>query len=185
MASIIAASADDYLAQLPPERRAIVSAVRDVIRTNLPPGYEEAPAYGMIGYAVPLAHYPNTYNGQPLCYAALAAQKNHYALYLMRAYGDPRQAALLSDAFARIGKKLDMGKSCIRFAKLEDLPLDAIGAFIASAPVDAFIAEHERIRAASKAKRAARSGTKNARAGKTAKKQARKATSSRRGGTSR
>ena len=155
MVSIAARTVDEYLAQLPPERRAIISAVRDVILKHLPSGYEEAPAFGMIGYAIPLERYPDTYNGQPLCYAGLAAQKNFNALYLMHAYQDAASAARLAAAFKRIGKPLDMGKSCIRFQRIEDLPLDAIGKFIAERSVDAFIADHEAVRAASAQKRAA------------------------------
>jgi uncharacterized protein YdhG (YjbR/CyaY superfamily) len=143
MASSRAATVEQYLAELPEERRAVVAAVRDVVLRNLPEGYAEAMAFGMIGYAVPLARYPDTYNGQPLAYAAIAAQKNYYALYLMGPYGDPRQEKALRDAFAAAGKKLDMGKSCIRFKKLDDLPLEALGRIIASTPPDAYIATCE------------------------------------------
>jgi hypothetical protein len=86
MASSKAATVDAYLAELPEDRRAVVSAVRDVVLRSLPAGYEESMAFGMIGYGVPLARYPDTYNGQPLSYAAIAAQKSYYALYLMGAY---------------------------------------------------------------------------------------------------
>jgi uncharacterized protein YdhG (YjbR/CyaY superfamily) len=146
MASSKAATVDAYLAELPEERRAVVSAVREMVLRHLPAGYEEAMSYGMIGYAVPLARYPDTYNGQPLAYAALAAQKNYYALYLMSADADGQEQAL-RDAFAAAGKKLDMGKSCIRFRKLDDLPLDAIGQVIASTPPERHIARHEAARA--------------------------------------
>jgi hypothetical protein len=77
----------------------------------------------MIVYEVPLSRYPDTYNGQPLCYAALAAQKNHAAVYLMSAYGNPAVVRELKDGFRKAGRKLDMGKSCIRFRRAEDLPL--------------------------------------------------------------
>lgn len=153
-----AATVESYLSELPPERRAVVAAVRDTIRRHLPAGYEESMSFGMVGYGVPLARYPRTYNGQPLAYVALAAQKSHYALYLMDAYQDPERAAWLQAAFARAGKKLDMGKSCVRFRQLDDLPLDAIGEFIAGRSVDAFIAHYEAARAgatgATRAKRA-------------------------------
>ena len=129
-----------YLAGLPDDRRAVVSAVRRVVKQNLPKGYREAVNWGMICYELPLTQYPDTYNGQPLCYAALAAQKNHYALYLMGAYADPAQRKALADAFRKAGKKLDMGKSCLRFKKLDDLPLEAIGKVIASLPPKAMIA---------------------------------------------
>lgn len=132
-----------YLAELPVDRRAIIAKVRGTIRRNLPRGYKEAMGWGMITYAIPLSRYPDTYNGQPLCYAALAAQKNNYAVYLTGSYGDPKRAAKLREGFKAAGKKLDAGKSCIRFKKLEDLPLDVIGEAIAGMPVDEFIARYE------------------------------------------
>jgi hypothetical protein len=95
---------------------------------------------------VPLSTYPDTYNGQPLCYAALAAQKNYCALYLMNVYGDSATAKAFRDGFKRAGKKLDMGKSCVRFKTAEDLPLDVIGKTIAATPVKAFIEKHEKAR---------------------------------------
>ena len=147
MTSSGAATVESYLSELPPERRSVVAAVRDTIRRHLPAGYEESMSFGMIGYGVPLARYPRTYNGQPLAYVALAAQKRHYALYLMDAYQDPERAAWLEGAFERAGKKLDMGKSCVRFRDLRELPLDAIGEFIAGRSVDAFIAHYEAARA--------------------------------------
>jgi len=132
-----------YLASLPAERRRVVAAVRKVIRANLPSGYRETMNWGMINYEIPLRHYPKTYNGQPLCYAGLAAQKNNYALYLMSIYEDSAQAAWFRDQFRKAGKKLDMGKSCVRFRRLEDLPLEAIGRVIASTPVEQHIARYE------------------------------------------
>ena len=104
--------------------------------------------YGMIAYTVPLARYPDTYNGQPLCYVALAAQKHHYSLYLTCAYQPGSSAGWLAEQFARAGKRLDMGKSCVRFKSLDDLPLPAIGEFIAATPPEKFIATYEAVRAA-------------------------------------
>ena len=147
MASSAAPTVDAYLAELPAERRAVVDAVRDVVRRGIPAGYDERMAFGMIGWCVPLARYPNTYNGQPLGYVALAAQKRHYALYLTCAYQDPAEALWLAAAFARAGKQLDMGKSCVRFQSLDDLPLDALAEFVARTPPDAFIAQYEAARA--------------------------------------
>ncbi|HEX8391866.1 MAG TPA: DUF1801 domain-containing protein [Longimicrobium sp.] len=138
-----AATVEQYLAELPEERRAVVSAVRDVILQNLPEGYAETMAWGMISYGIPLSRFPSTYNGQPLGYAAIAAQKNAYSLYLLGVYGDPALEAELRDAFAAAGKKLDMGKSCVRFKKLDDLPLDAIGRVIAAIPPERMIELHE------------------------------------------
>ena len=138
-----ATTVDEYLKQLPDDDRRVLSAVRKVVKANLPKGYEEAMANGMIGYGIPLARYPKTYNKQPLAYAALAAQKNHYALYLMCAYMDPAQTAALEDGFRKAGKKLDMGKSCIRFKSLDDIPLDTIGKVVASTPVERYIEIYE------------------------------------------
>lgn len=141
-----AATVAAYLAELPEERRAVVSAVRDLIVRNLPRGYKETVGYGMITYCIPLTQYPGTYNKQPLCYAALAAQKNHFSLYLTNAYtGDQEQ--VLRDGFKKAGKKLDIGKSCVRFKKLDDLPLDVIATVIASTPPAEFIAHYEASRA--------------------------------------
>ena len=147
MATSKAATVEEYLAELPPERREVVSKVRELVRRNLPKGYNEAMSSGMISYGLPLSRYPNTYNGQPLGYVALAAQKNYYALYLMGPYMDSEQAKQLADAFTKAGKKMDMGKSCLRFKKLDDLPLDAVGRIIAGMPPDDLIAHYERAHA--------------------------------------
>jgi hypothetical protein len=136
----------DYLAELPADRRKTIAAVRAIVRKNLPKGYKESIGYGMICYVVPLSTCPDTYNGQPLCYAALAAQKNYCALYLMNVYGDSAAAQAFRDAFKKAGKKLDMGKSCVRFKTPDDLPLDAIGKTIASTPVKAFVEMYGRSR---------------------------------------
>jgi hypothetical protein len=135
-----------YLAELPADRRKTVSAVRAVVRRNLPKGYKESIGYGMICYTVPLSTYPDTYNGQPLCYAAVAAQKHYCALYLMNVYGDSTTANAFRDGFRKAGKKLDMGKSCVRFKTADDLPLDVIGRTIAATPMKAFIETYERAR---------------------------------------
>ncbi|CAN5491649.1 DUF1801 domain-containing protein [soil metagenome] len=141
-----AKSVADYLAELDPVRRAEVVKVRDVILANLPAGYAEGIGYGMIAYTVPLATYPNTYNKQPLTYFGLAAQKHYLALYMMCVYSDPRQLATLKAAFKSDGKKLDMGKSCIRFKVAGDLPLAAIGKMIGEVSVKAFIKAYETVK---------------------------------------
>lgn len=138
-----AKTVEAYLDEMPQERREAIAAVRDVIRRNLPKGFQETMAFGMITYAVPLEKYPDTYNKQPLTYAALAAQKNYNALYLMNVYGDPARERVLKEAYKKAGKKLDIGKSCIRFKKLDDLPLDAIGRLIKGTSVKDFIAKYE------------------------------------------
>jgi hypothetical protein len=100
-------------------------------------------SWGMIGWEVPLEVYPDTYNKQPLAFAGLAAQKNHYALYLNCIQASEERTQRLSAAFAAAGKKLDMGKSCIRFKRAEDLAEDALAEAIASVPLQSFIAEYE------------------------------------------
>ena len=142
-----AETVDAYLAELPAERREAVEAVRRVILENLPDGFVEGMQYGMIGYYVPLERYPETYNGQPLGVAALASQKRYLALYLMGIYADG-DAAWFRERWTAAGKKLDMGKSCVRFRRLEDVPLDVVGEAIARTSVEDFIALYERSRRA-------------------------------------
>lgn len=137
---------EDYLAELAPERRLAISAVRDAILANLPDGYEESMQFGMIGYVVPLSRYPETYNGAPLLYAALASQKRHMAVYLMDVYADPAAASWFTEAYMATGKRMDMGKSCVRFRKLDDLPVALIGEAIAGTPVEKFCARQEQLR---------------------------------------
>jgi hypothetical protein len=146
MPKTLAASVNAYLAELPEDRRAAVSAVREVIRKNLPKGYEEVINWGMITYQIPLERYSETQNGQPLCYAALASQKNHMAVYLMCVYGSKEIEAWFRDEFRKAGKKLDMGKSCVRFKKLEDLPLNVIGKAVKRVSPKAYIAHYEAVR---------------------------------------
>jgi hypothetical protein len=141
-----AATVEQYLAQLPPDRRAVVATVRDHVNAHLPAGYVEGMGYGMIGWTMPLARYADTYNGQPLCYAGLAAQKHAYSLYLMGCYMDSDEDRDLRAAYARAGRKLDMGKSCLRFKGLDGLLFDAIGRIIASLPVDAYLARYESVK---------------------------------------
>lgn len=136
----------EYLKLLPPERRKSLSAVRKVVRDNLPKGYEEAIGWGAITYAIPLKDYPNTYNGQPLCIAALTAGKNNCSLHLMAAYGDPETREWLEEQFRRSGKKLDMGKACIHFRQPDDLPLDAIAKVIAKVTPEKYIRRYEAAR---------------------------------------
>jgi uncharacterized protein DUF1801 len=129
----------EYLDSLPADRRAVIRTLRTLVNEHLPKGYKEQMGWGVITYAVPLSTLPDTYNGEPLCYAAIAAQKNHYSLYLMAAYGSSPQAKRLADGFKRHGKKLDMGKSCLRFKSLDDIPLDVVGEVIASTPMKEYV----------------------------------------------
>jgi hypothetical protein len=134
---------DDYLAGLPADDRKVLSPVRDTIRKNLPAGYEEILQGRFISYVIPLSRLGKTYNGQPLWYIALAIQKNYYTVHMMAAYGDAKELARIQNGFKKAGKKLDMGKACIRFKKLEDLPLDVIGECVASVPAEGYIRRYE------------------------------------------
>jgi hypothetical protein len=136
-----------YLDEQTPERRAELEKVLRVVRKNMPKGYREQMAWGMIGWGVPLERYADTYNGQPLCYAGLAVQKNFNSLYLMGCYMSPEHTRRLEQAFADAGLKLDMGKSCIHFKRGEDLPLGAIGKLVAEWPVEEYIRAYEAARA--------------------------------------
>ena len=143
MVSSAAKTVEAYLDEMPAERREVVSAVRDLVNRHVPQGYVETMNWGMISWEIPLARYPVTYNKQPLGYVALAAQKNHYALYLMCAYADSQNEKGLRDAYAKAGRKLDLGKCCLRFKKLDDLLQEEVGRIIASMPVEAYIAHYE------------------------------------------
>ena len=135
-----------HLATLPADRRKEFVAVRKLVKGKMPKGYREVYRQGMAVWEIPLAKYPDTYNGQPLCYAALAAQKHHLSLYLMGAYSDPAQTAAIKAAFKEEGKRLDMGKSCIRFKKAADLPLAALGKSIAAVTPAKYIANYEKVK---------------------------------------
>lgn len=194
-----ATTVERYLAELPAERREAVEAVRSVIRKNLPKGYEEGMQYGMIGYYVPHSLYPAGYHcdpRQPLPFANLASQKNHMALYLMSCYLEPDEAKWFEQAWTKTGKKLDMGKSCVRFKKLDEVPLAVVGQAVKRVPVKKYIAQYEsalsktsRAKAGASAKSSKKSAAKKATAKKAAKKSsARKAAKTKRAarkGTSR
>ncbi len=130
----------EYLASLPVDRRKEISIVRRVVRQHLPAGYKEAMCLGMITYEVPLKVYPDTYNGHALWYVGLGAQKNYLTLYLMNAYGTPALNKKLRDGFKAAGRKLDMGKACIRFNSAEDLALETVGDVVASTSLEQFVA---------------------------------------------
>lgn len=136
----------EYIDGLPPERQSVVREMRSFVKKHLPKGYKEQIGFGAIAYTVPLSTLPDTYNGQPLCYAALAAQKNYNTLYLMNVYGDPKKKQWMADEFKKRGKKFDMGKSCLHFKTLDDLPLDVVGEVIASTPMDRYVAHYRETR---------------------------------------
>lgn len=144
----------EYLAELPPDRRKAIETVRKVILANLPSGYEECMSCGMIGYVIPLSRYPDTYNKQPLPLASLASQKNHMSLHLMCVYGSPTLLDWFTKSYKASGKKLDMGKSCVRFKSTDDLPLELIGETIAKVSVEKFIEFYEKAKEQQDAKKA-------------------------------
>jgi hypothetical protein len=132
----------EYLAELPDDRRAAIQAVRKVILANLDKDFEEGMQYGMISYCVPHHVYPPGYHCDPkvpLLYAALASQKNYLSVYLMSIYGHKESADWFKKAWSQTGKKLDMGKSCVRFKKVEDLALEVIGQAVARVPAKKYI----------------------------------------------
>ena len=138
-----AETVDKYLDELTPERRKAVSAVRDVVLANLPEGYEETMDFGMIAYVVPLSRYPKTYNGHPLSYAGISSEKNFVSVHLMNIYGDAESERWFVNSYKATGKKPDMGKSCVRFKKLDDFPLDLIGEAIKRTPMEEWIRCYE------------------------------------------
>ena len=127
-----------YLASLAPEKRAVIEEARAFVQRHIPKGYAEFMNWGVINWGIPLEEFSNTYNGQPLCYVALGAQKNYNSLYLMGAYESsngeytsPFSQKLLADAFKKAGKRLDMGKCCLHFKALDDLELTSVATVIA------------------------------------------------------
>ena len=134
-----------YLAEMPEERRTSIEKVRQIILDNLPKGYEEVLNWGMITYQVPLEVFPDTYNKKPLMYAALVNQKNHMAVYLTSIYMDEKLNQDFEEKYKQTGKRYDVGKSCVRFRKLDDLPLSLIGETIQSLSMDEFIKRTQRL----------------------------------------
>lgn len=161
MATSSATTADEYLAELSGDRRELVGAIRDVVNANLPEGYQEAMQYGMIGWSVPHAVYPAGYHAdprQPLPLAGLASQKRYVSLYLMGTYcgcaepseargaGETDEMTWFRQAWLATGRHLDMGKSCVRVKKLDDVAFDVIAEAIRRLPVAEYIARYEAVR---------------------------------------
>ena len=143
-----ATTVKDYLASLPADRRAGIEAVRKVILKNIDKDYDESMLYGMIGYAVPHRVWPLGYHcdpKKPLMMAALSSQKDNMTVYLMSVYSDKAERAWFQKAWAKTGKKLNMGGSCIRFKKLEDAALDVIGEAIRRTPAKAYVDSYVKI----------------------------------------
>jgi hypothetical protein len=145
-----ASTVDQYLAVLPANRRAALSAVRKVINDNVPDGYEEGMQFGMIGWYVPLSMYPAGYGENPkvpLPLVALGSQKSGMVLHFLCFYGHPTLSTWFTSEYKKSGKKLDMGKGCVRFKKLEDLALDVVGRTVARVPVQEHMANYRAARA--------------------------------------
>lgn len=136
---------EEYLNSIPNERKETIQTIRNLILTSLPEGYEECFSFGMITYVIPLKRYPNTYNKQPLMVAALASRKNYNSLYLMTVYADKGAEEWFKDEYKKSGKKLDMGKSCVHFKNLNDLPLELIGKVISRVSVEDYINKYESV----------------------------------------
>jgi len=142
-----------YLASLTPEKRAVIEEARAFVRKHLPKGYAEFMNWGVINWGIPLEEFPDTYNGQPLCYVGLGAQKNYNSLYLMGAYEtssgeytSPFSQKLLVDAFKKAGKRLDMGKCCLHFKQLDDLELTSVAKVIAMSTPKEYLAYYKRVK---------------------------------------
>lgn len=161
----------EYLASLPADRRTELETVRRVVLANLASGFEEGMQYGMIGWFVPHRLFPAGYHcdpAQPLPMGGLAAQKNAFSLYLMPLYGDTKLLAWFTSAWQKTGKKLDMGKACIRFKKAEDLALDVVAATLQKLSlrgyVDAYVAARSGAASAKRSAKTAKQPVAKARA---------------------
>lgn len=139
------ASVKEYLESLPEDRRKAIAKVRAAVNKGLPKGYKECVQYGMIGWSVPHSIFPAGYHcdpKQPLPFACLGNQKNHMSLHLMSVYGDEVQRKRFEAEWRKSGKKLDMGKACVRFKRAEDVPLDVVTDAVARVPVDKYVAHY-------------------------------------------
>ncbi len=142
-----------YLASLTPEKRTVIEEARAFVRRHIPKGYAEFMNWGVINWGIPLEEFSNTHNGQPLCYVGLGAQKNYNSLYLMGTYESasgkytpPFSEKLLIDAFKNAGKRLDMGKCCLHFRKLDDLELTSVATVISMSTPKEYIAYYKRVK---------------------------------------
>ena len=138
-----ATSVADFFAKLPEDRRGDLEVVRESMLAGIPPGVVKTMNWGMISYEIPLERYPDSYNGQPLLFAALANQKRHMAVYLHCIYADPTIRQNFEDEYAASGQPMDIGKSCVRFSRLERLPLDVIERAVRRMSVEEYIAACE------------------------------------------
>jgi len=142
-----------YLASLTPEKRAVIDEARAFVHRHLPKGYAEFMNWGVINWGIPLEEFSDTYNGQPLTYVGLGAHKSYNSLYLMGTfdstsaeYTSPFSQKLLVDAFKKAGKRLDMGKCCLHFKKLDDLELTSVATVIAMSTQKEYLAYYKRVK---------------------------------------
>ena len=134
-----------YIDSLPEERAKAIRKVRAAVNKGLPKGYKEGIQYGFIGWYVPHSIYPDGYHCDPkigVPFAGLASQKNYMSLYLMCIYGDEKQRAQFEKDWSKTGKKLNMGKSCIRFKNIDEIPLDVVTKAVKRVPVKGFLAHY-------------------------------------------
>lgn len=149
----------EILANLPEDRRALVQALRDVINANIPEGVEEGMQYGMIAWFVPHSVFPAGYHcdpRQPLPYVSVANQKGGVSLYLFCTYLDPAHTAWFAEAWKATGKRLDMGKGCVRIKRLDDVPLEVVAEALRRMPLETFLPTYEAQVPASARKKAKR-----------------------------
>jgi uncharacterized protein YdhG (YjbR/CyaY superfamily) len=142
-----ATTVDQYIAELPEDRKKAMIELRKVFKKNIPKGFQECMSYGMIGYVVPHSKYPAGYHCDPklpLPFVAFASQKNFIAVYHMGVYADPKLLKWFTEAHAKASpKKLDMGKSCLRYKKPEDIPYQLIGELVSKMTPDDWIKLYE------------------------------------------
>ena len=135
---------DAYVAAVPDDRRELIDALRATILEHLPEGFEETIEFGMLSYVVPLDRCADTYNGRPLPVVSLANQKRYVSLYLMGVYADDAERDWFVDAWTRSGKRLDMGRSCVRVKRVDDVPFDVVAQAVGRVSIDDLIAAHDR-----------------------------------------
>ena len=144
-----ATTPDQYIAELPEDRKEIMQKLRETVKTNLPKGFEETMQYGMLGYVVPHSIYPDGYHCNPkdaLPFMALASQKNHIGFYHMGIYSDPELMKWFTEEYPKhASNKLDMGKSCIRFKNPKNIPFELLGELTTKVSVDEWIAKYESV----------------------------------------
>jgi len=146
---IDASSVKEYIDALPEDRQKVIKKIRSIIKKNLPKGFKETLSYNMIGWVVPLSKYPDGYHCNPklpLPFINLASQKNFVALYHSGVYADPKLYKWFVAEYPKhADRKLDMGKSCVRFKKMDDIPYDLIGELVSKITVDDWIERYEKV----------------------------------------